>query len=359
MSRWLWSSPLCRGRSSSSQSQPSSGQPATRRMSHTRFARPDSSRSRAGPGAACSSAGRAGNRALASRRTGSSDYAGGCGSARARSLSDPAASSLSDRPTAGTASRRGACPLRPPPAPSPTPDAGQQAAAAPAPPPPSETPSTQPAAEAPLPPPAPGREASEVQGVYAPKSLEQLVGTWAYSAEDCERLFQRHGGGWAYRQPMDKFAQAAIVESTKKILLPSATCRIEGASEAEGGLKVSAECQDSISYTSRSVIIALRSATELIYSGMAVNRCRSEAGWVRKVSWNSALKPPGPSDAFGTLRQPGLRPARSRKSSRYLDGASVEPSSAERRSLASLLIWCRRSREMIRSLLKTAKRQMS
>ena len=119
----------------------------------------------------------------------------------------------------------------PPPAPSPAPAAGQQAAAPPAPPPPSETPSTPPAAEAPLPPPAPGREASEVQGVYAPKSLEQLVGTWAYSAEDCERLFQRRGGGWAYRQPVDKFAQAAIVESTKKILLPSATCRIEGASE--------------------------------------------------------------------------------------------------------------------------------
>ena len=154
----------------------------------------------------------------------------------------------------------------PPPAPSPAPDAGQQAATPPAPPPPSETPSTPPAAEAPLPPPAPGREASEVQGVYAPKSLAQLVGTWAYSAEDCERLFQRRGGGWAYRQPVDKFAQAAIVESTKKILLPSATCRIEGASEAEGGLKVSAECQDSISYTSRSVIIALRSATELVYS---------------------------------------------------------------------------------------------
>ena len=107
------------------------------------------------------------------------------------------------------------------PAPSPAPEAGQQAAAPPAPPPPSETPSTPPA-EAPLPPPAPDREASEVQGVYAPKSLAQLVGTWAYSAEDCERLFQRHGGGWAYRQPVDKFAQAAIVESTKKILLPSA-----------------------------------------------------------------------------------------------------------------------------------------
>jgi hypothetical protein len=153
-----------------------------------------------------------------------------------------------------------------PPAPTAAPDAGQQAATPPAPPPSLETPSAPPVAEAPLPPPAPGREASDVQGVYAPKSLAQLVGTWAYNAEDCERLFQRRGGGWAYRQPVDKFAQAAIVESTKKILLPSAICRIEGASEAEGALKVSADCEDSISYTSRSVMIALRSATELVYS---------------------------------------------------------------------------------------------
>jgi hypothetical protein len=65
---------------------------------------------------------------------------------------------------------------------------------------------------------------------------------------------------------VDKFAQAAIVGSPKKILLPSGTRRIDGASQAEGALKVSAECQDSISYTPRSVMIALRSATVLIYS---------------------------------------------------------------------------------------------
>jgi len=169
----------------------------------------------------------------------------------------------------------------PPPAPAPAPDAGQQATSPPAPtapspekpaaPPvvaqePSPPPAPGPPAETPLPPPAPGREAQEVAGIYAPKSLAQLVGTWAYSAADCERLFQRRGGGWAYRQPVDKFAQAAIVESTKRILLPSATCRIEGASNVEGALKVSADCQDSISYTPRSVMIALRSPTELIYS---------------------------------------------------------------------------------------------
>jgi hypothetical protein len=167
-----------------------------------------------------------------------------------------------------------------PPALSPAPDARQQVAS-PSPAPPPETPSAPPVvaqepspppapsslADAPLPPPAPGRAAQpEVQDAYAPKSLAQLVGTWAYSAADCERLFQRRGGGWAYRQPVDKFAQAAIVESTKRILLPSAICRIDGASQAEGALKVSAECQDSISYTPRSVMIALRSATELIYS---------------------------------------------------------------------------------------------
>jgi hypothetical protein len=168
-----------------------------------------------------------------------------------------------------------------PPAPAPPPDAGRQATSPPAPTAPSpEKPAAPPVvaqepppppasaapAEAPLPPPAPGREAQEVAGIYAPKSLVQLVGTWAYSAADCERLFQRRGGGWAYREPVDKFAQAAIVESPKKILLPSAICRIEGASLVEGMLKVSAECEDSISYTSRSVMIALRSTTELVYS---------------------------------------------------------------------------------------------
>jgi len=164
---------------------------------------------------------------------------------------------------------------------APAPDAGQQATSPPAPTAPSPEkpaapsavaqepsppPALAPGAEPPLPPPAPGRESQEVAGIYAPKSLAQLVGNWAYSAADCERLFQRRGGRWAYREPVDKFAQAAIVESPKKILLPSAICRIDGAREAEGMLKVSADCEDSISFTPRSVMIALRSTTGLVYS---------------------------------------------------------------------------------------------
>jgi len=194
------------------------------------------------------------------------------------STAQRAAPSPPPSPAPPAAQEAVAPPAPAPTAPNPAPNAGQHAASPPAPAPPPETPSAAPVvaheppsapaplAEPPLPPPAPGREASEVAGVYAPKSLAQLVGTWAYSAEDCERLFQRRGGGWAYRQPVDKFAQAAIVESPKRILLPSAICRIDRASEAEGALKVSAECEDSISYTSRSVMIVLRSETELVYS---------------------------------------------------------------------------------------------
>jgi hypothetical protein len=191
-----------------------------------------------------------------------------------------AAPSPPPSPAPSAAQEAAAPPAPAPTAPTPAPDAGQQAALPPAPAPSPETPSAPPVvtqepsppptpaplAEAPLPPPAPGREAPEVQGEYAPKSLAQLVGAWAYTLEDCERLFQRRGSGWAFRQPVDTFAQAAIVESPKRILLPSATCRVERASEAEGALKVSAECADSISYTSRSTVITLRSATELVYS---------------------------------------------------------------------------------------------
>ena len=191
-------------------------------------ARPNSSRSRAGSaGAACSCAGRAGTRARASALASTAPPA-------AQEAAAPPAPPQPRRPLPLRRPMQDSKPPRRllPRRPLETPSAPPVAAPSPA------RRSAPAAARA-------GREAAEVQGVYAPKSLAQLVGTWAYSTEDCERLFQRRSDGWAYRQPVDKFAQAAIVESTKKILLPlAATCRIEGASEAEVALKVSADCEE-------------------------------------------------------------------------------------------------------------------
>jgi HlyD family secretion protein len=99
----------------------------------------------------------------------------------------------------------------------------------------------------------------------APESLAQLAGAWTPSAADCNKLFQRRGGALTYRQPVDKFAQAAIIDS-QRIRLPTSICRLERASRKSGALEVSGECQDSISYTSRTAYIKLRSKNEIVFN---------------------------------------------------------------------------------------------
>jgi hypothetical protein len=69
----------------------------------------------------------------------------------------------------------------------------------------------------------------------------------------------------AYRQPVDQFAQAAIIE-TQRIRLPTGLCRLERASREGGALKLSGECQDSISYTSQTAYVKLRSKNEIVFN---------------------------------------------------------------------------------------------
>jgi HlyD family secretion protein len=102
-------------------------------------------------------------------------------------------------------------------------------------------------------------------GEVAPESLAQLRGAWAPSTDDCKKLFQRRGAALAFRQPVDKFAQAAIIES-QRIRLPTGVCRLERASSEGGALRVSGECQDSISYTSETAYVKLRSTNEIVFN---------------------------------------------------------------------------------------------
>src|SRR3974390_3494306 len=82
----------------------------------------------------------------------------------------------------------------------------------------------------------------------------RLVGAWTTSKADCARLFQRRDGALVYRQPVDKFAQAAII-SAQQIRLPSSTCQVQSVSHQSGVVKISADCNDSISYTTQTVQI--------------------------------------------------------------------------------------------------------
>ena len=106
------------------------------------------------------------------------------------------------------------------------------------------------------------RLAQEPTAEVAPENLAQLRGAWTPSAGDCNKLFQRRGSALAFRQPVDRFAQAAIIES-QRIRLPTGVCQLERASHEGGALKVSGECQDSISYTSQTAYIKLRSKNEI------------------------------------------------------------------------------------------------
>ena len=102
-------------------------------------------------------------------------------------------------------------------------------------------------------------------GCFADAIESSLVGAWGPSAPDCTKLFERRGGALAYRQPVDKFAQAAIVEPGQ-ILLPSGACRVQSVSHEKGVVKLNAECNDSISYTPVTMQIKIQSGSEIILS---------------------------------------------------------------------------------------------
>jgi len=92
----------------------------------------------------------------------------------------------------------------------------------------------------------------------------RLSGAWATSPADCQKLFVRSGGGFSYRQPVDQFAQAAII-SGGTVVLPNQTCRVTNVTHDKGLTNLSFECRDTISYTSQSVEIEVKSASEIVY----------------------------------------------------------------------------------------------
>jgi hypothetical protein len=93
----------------------------------------------------------------------------------------------------------------------------------------------------------------------------RLVGAWAGSAADCQKLFVRSGGALTYRQPVDRFAEAFIIEPSQ-IRAPTGACRIVGVARDKNGAAVSLDCHDSISFLSETVHFKIRSGAEIVYN---------------------------------------------------------------------------------------------
>ncbi len=92
----------------------------------------------------------------------------------------------------------------------------------------------------------------------------RMTGAWATTQADCKRLFEHRGGGFAFRQPVDQFAQAAII-TPGVVTLPNEICRVTRTSAKGGVTTVDFDCKDSISYTFQSVELEIKSGSEMIY----------------------------------------------------------------------------------------------
>ena len=93
----------------------------------------------------------------------------------------------------------------------------------------------------------------------------RLLGAWTTSQADCSKIFVKSGGGLAYRQPVDKFAQAAII-GPQQIRLPASTCRVQHITREKGVIKINVLCNNSVSYTTQNVQIRVTSGGEIVYS---------------------------------------------------------------------------------------------
>lgn len=102
-------------------------------------------------------------------------------------------------------------------------------------------------------------------GSHADSIDARLLGAWTTSPADCSKIFVRSGAGFAYRRPVDKFAQAAII-GPQEIRLPASTCRVQRVSHEKDAIKIAADCNDSISYTTQNVQIRATSGGEIVYS---------------------------------------------------------------------------------------------
>jgi energy-converting hydrogenase Eha subunit C len=92
-----------------------------------------------------------------------------------------------------------------------------------------------------------------------------LLGAWAMSASDCAHIFEKRNGVIGYRRPVDKFAQAAIIQPGR-ILAPASECRILDVAHLKDSLSLDVECKDSVSFTTQTVGIKVQSATQIVYS---------------------------------------------------------------------------------------------
>jgi hypothetical protein len=91
----------------------------------------------------------------------------------------------------------------------------------------------------------------------------RLIGAWKASS-DCEKIFERRAGRMQFRQPIDQFISAFVIDPNT-VISSGAQCSIEKWSASGDVTTMALNCNNSIGYSKQDVRLQILSDTELIY----------------------------------------------------------------------------------------------
>jgi hypothetical protein len=92
----------------------------------------------------------------------------------------------------------------------------------------------------------------------------RLLGAWAPSASDCKDAFEPQGGSLTFRQPVNTFISAFIVQE-RDIRGVNGNCHIGQASTAEGYLRLKLDCSNRIGFLPVDARIKIINDNEISY----------------------------------------------------------------------------------------------
>jgi hypothetical protein len=99
---------------------------------------------------------------------------------------------------------------------------------------------------------------------YAQGLDQRLIGAWTPSASDCEKVFEKRGGQWRFRTPVDQFSSAFII-GPQRIIASGGQCRIEKIFQKANVTTLHMDCNNSIGYAPQTSTFTIKSNTEISY----------------------------------------------------------------------------------------------
>ena len=92
----------------------------------------------------------------------------------------------------------------------------------------------------------------------------RLLGAWVSSGSDCKKVFVNKAGHSIFREPVDQFVRAFLIQPGR-IVTSGGACRITSVAQAGDVSTVKADCHNTISYAHLTVRFTINSDAEMQY----------------------------------------------------------------------------------------------